>query len=134
MPGARAGISHFVDQQPDPGGGGVAEARILNVRPPYANFTARHWVPSIGRAKRSTMAAALRSSTRLSSAPSSATCARTGVGLARPRRRLRLPVCAAMPPTSSTAPWKAMPVLAFLHAPHRADQEVVRDRVMANEK
>src|SRR2546426_12668652 len=39
-PGARqAGISHFVDQQlPLPAEETLLEARILNVRPPYANF------------------------------------------------------------------------------------------------
>ena len=40
VPGARAaGISHFVDQQLSiPPGEALLEARILNVRPPYANF------------------------------------------------------------------------------------------------
>ena len=36
---AQAGISHFVDQQLSiPHGEALLEARILNVRPPYANF------------------------------------------------------------------------------------------------
>src|SRR5206468_11367930 len=40
VPGARqAGISHFVDQQLSiPAEEALLEARILNVRPPYANF------------------------------------------------------------------------------------------------
>src|SRR5664279_1479318 len=40
VPGAKqAGISHFVDQQLSiPHGQALLEARILNVRPPYANF------------------------------------------------------------------------------------------------
>jgi len=40
VPGAaQAGISHFVDQQLSiPPGESLLEARILNVRPPYANF------------------------------------------------------------------------------------------------
>src|SRR5712691_1873648 len=40
VPGARAaGISHFIDQQLSvPPGEALLEARILNVRPPYANF------------------------------------------------------------------------------------------------
>jgi hypothetical protein len=40
VPGARqAGISHFVDQQISiPAQEALLEARILNVRPPYANF------------------------------------------------------------------------------------------------
>jgi hypothetical protein len=39
-PGARqAGISHFIDQQISiPPEEALLEARILNVRPPYANF------------------------------------------------------------------------------------------------
>ena len=40
VPGARkAGISHFIDQQVSiPAEEALLEARILNVRPPYANF------------------------------------------------------------------------------------------------
>src|SRR5690348_7321506 len=40
VPGARdAGLSHFVDQQiSGPAEEALLEARILNVRPPYANF------------------------------------------------------------------------------------------------
>src|SRR5499426_433706 len=40
VPGStQAGISHFVDQQLSvPPGEALLEARILNVRPPYANF------------------------------------------------------------------------------------------------
>src|ERR1700747_2101293 len=40
VPGARqAGISHFVDQQISiPAEQALLQARILNVRPPYANF------------------------------------------------------------------------------------------------
>ncbi len=40
VPGARqAGIAHFVDQQVSiPAQDALLEARILNVRPPYANF------------------------------------------------------------------------------------------------
>src|ERR1700748_596313 len=40
VPGARAaGISHYIDQQiPIPAEQSLLEARILNVRPPYANF------------------------------------------------------------------------------------------------
>src|SRR5262247_2406640 len=40
VPGARqAGMSHFVDQQISiPAEEALLEARILNVRPPYANF------------------------------------------------------------------------------------------------
>src|SRR3954447_12486502 len=40
VPGARqAGIAHFVDQQLSiPAEEALLEARILNVRPPYANF------------------------------------------------------------------------------------------------
>src|SRR6201998_4476496 len=40
VPGARAaGIAHFIDQQLSvPPGEALLEARVLNVRPPYANF------------------------------------------------------------------------------------------------
>jgi hypothetical protein len=40
VPGAKqAGISHFVDQQLSvPPGEALLEARILNIKPPYANF------------------------------------------------------------------------------------------------
>jgi hypothetical protein len=40
VPGARAaGVAHFIDQQLSvPPGDALLEARILNVRPPYANF------------------------------------------------------------------------------------------------
>jgi hypothetical protein len=40
VPGARAaGVAHFIDQQLSvPPGDALFEARILNVRPPYANF------------------------------------------------------------------------------------------------
>ena len=40
VPGAKqAGISHFIDQQLSiPHGEALLEARILNIRPPYANF------------------------------------------------------------------------------------------------
>jgi hypothetical protein len=40
VPGARAaGVTHFIDQQLSvPPGDALLEARILNVRPPYANF------------------------------------------------------------------------------------------------
>jgi len=40
VPGARsAGVAHFIDQQISvPPGEALIEARILNVRPPYANF------------------------------------------------------------------------------------------------
>ena len=40
VPGARAaGVTHFIDQQLSvPPGEALLEARILNVRPPYANF------------------------------------------------------------------------------------------------
>jgi len=40
VPGARAaGVAHFIDQQLSvPPGEALLEARILNVRPPYANF------------------------------------------------------------------------------------------------
>ena len=40
VPGSKeAGVSHFVDQQLSvPPGEALLEARILNVRPPYANF------------------------------------------------------------------------------------------------
>jgi hypothetical protein len=40
VPGARAaGVAHFIDQQLSvPAGEALLEARILNVRPPYANF------------------------------------------------------------------------------------------------
>ncbi|HSP49792.1 MAG TPA: gluconate 2-dehydrogenase subunit 3 family protein [Pseudolabrys sp.] len=40
VPGSKqAGISHFVDQQLSvPPGEALLEARILNIRPPYANF------------------------------------------------------------------------------------------------
>ena len=40
VPGARAaGVAHFIDQQLSvPPGEALLEARVLNVRPPYANF------------------------------------------------------------------------------------------------
>jgi len=40
VPGARAaGVAHFIDQQLSvPAGEALLEARILNVRPPFANF------------------------------------------------------------------------------------------------
>lgn len=53
-PGARqAGISHFVDQQISiPAEEALLEARILNVRPPYANF----YRAALGTVDRSTQA------------------------------------------------------------------------------
>ena len=54
VPGARAaGISHFVDQQISiPAEEALLEARILNVRPPYANFY-RAALGAVDRASRS---------------------------------------------------------------------------------
>jgi hypothetical protein len=54
VPGARAaGISHFVDQQISiPAEDALLEARILNVRPPYANFY-RAAIGAVDRASRS---------------------------------------------------------------------------------
>jgi Gluconate 2-dehydrogenase subunit 3 len=51
VPGARdAGVSHFVDQQISiPAEEALLEARILNVRPPYANFY-RAALAAVGRA------------------------------------------------------------------------------------
>src|SRR5439155_3859126 len=51
VPGARqGGISHFVDQQLSiPPEEALLEARILNVRPPYANFY-RAALGAVGRA------------------------------------------------------------------------------------
>lgn len=53
VPGARdAGVAHFVDQQLSvPPGEALLEARILNVRPPYANFY-RAAIGAIDRASR----------------------------------------------------------------------------------
>src|SRR5258707_13224731 len=54
VPGARqAGISHFIDQQISiPPEEALLEARIFNVRPPYANFY-RAAIGGIDRASRS---------------------------------------------------------------------------------
>src|SRR3989454_924255 len=51
VPGARAaGVAHFIDQQLSvPAEEALLEARILNVRPPYANFY-RAAIGAIGRA------------------------------------------------------------------------------------
>ena len=56
VPGARAaGIAHFVDQQLSvPPEEALLEARILNVKPPYANFY-RAAIGAIDRAERCTI-------------------------------------------------------------------------------
>jgi hypothetical protein len=52
VPGARqAGLSHFIDQQISiPPEEALLEARILNVRPPYANSIVRRSALSMARA------------------------------------------------------------------------------------
>jgi hypothetical protein len=69
VPGSKqAGISHFVDQQLSvPPGEALLEARILNVRPPYANFSE----PWIRRARRTTATVALPNSKTMNGPPSS---------------------------------------------------------------
>ena len=54
VPGARqAGISHFVDQQISiPAEEALLQARILNVRPPYANFYRAALAAVIGASER----------------------------------------------------------------------------------
>ena len=72
VPGARqAGIAHFIDHQiAVPAGEALLQARIMNVRPPFAPPTATPSAPSTGRARRCT-AASSRSSQPSSSASSS---------------------------------------------------------------
>ncbi len=67
VPGARdAGISHFIDQQLSvPAEEALLEARILNVRPPYANFY-KAAIGAIGKA------AAAQSDQRFASLPADA--------------------------------------------------------------
>ena len=74
VPGSKqAGISYFVDQQLSvPPGEALLEARILNVRPPYANFyRAALGAPWIRQARRITATAALPNSKTTSDPPSS---------------------------------------------------------------
>jgi hypothetical protein len=56
VPGAKAGgIANFVDQQiSGPADEALLQARILNVRPPYAISIARRCAPSTAQATRST--------------------------------------------------------------------------------
>src|SRR6058998_4423262 len=65
VPGARAaGISHFIDQQLSvPPEEALLEARILNVRPPYANF----YRAAIGAIDRASQAQSGRRFARLAS-------------------------------------------------------------------
>lgn len=73
VPGAKdAGIVHFVDQQisiaPQEA---LLEARIMNVKPPFANFYRARSVRSMARVQRAMAAAILRSSPATSSTSSS---------------------------------------------------------------
>ena len=77
VPGAAAaGISHFVDQQLSiPPEEALLEARILNIRPPYAISTARRSARSTAPATRTTTTGLLQISARMSGAISSIRCA-----------------------------------------------------------
>src|SRR5215475_8470730 len=93
---------------------------------------ARRWARSIAPARRSITAGRLRSSAQPSSAASSTICARTRSRAGRGRAdRSSTWCCAAMPSTSSTAPWRAMPASAFLTCPTSLRP---RGGDMANEK
>src|SRR5262245_7821420 len=94
--------------------------------------TARRSVRSIAPASRSTMAALSRSSRRRSSAASPAACASTRAKAGKgPADHSSIWCCAAMPSTSSTAPWKAMPASA---SPTCPTSRRPRGGDMANEK
>src|SRR5947208_2000805 len=116
VPGARqAGISHFVDQQLSiPAEQALLEARILNVRPPFADFY-RTALGAIDRASQArAMAGASRSSMRASGASSWMPCVRTRSTAGRVRPGGSSTSCSAtMPSMWSTEPWMAMPPLAF---------------------
>src|SRR5215831_6283979 len=110
VPGARAaGVAHFIDQQLSvPPGEALLEARILNVRPPYAAFIARQSAPSIRRVRRSTAAVISRSSIRASGTTLSTRCDRTSCRTGKgPADRWFIWYCAATLSTSSTGPSKA---------------------------
>ena len=123
VPGARqAGISHFVDQQISiPAEEALLEARILNVRPPYANF----YRAALGAVDRASQALNNgRPFAELNEAEQ-----RNFVdnmrqnkveGWQGPPDRSSTWCCAAMPSTSSTAPWTATPPSAFPTWPHIA--------------
>ena len=116
VPGARAaGIAHFVDQQLSvPPGEALLEARILNVRPPYANFyrAALGAIDGASQARnggRKLRAAQRRRAARLHRPDAPEQDRR----LAGPGRASSISCCAATPSTSSTAPWTATPRSAF---------------------
>ena len=79
MPGARkAGIAHFIDHQISvPAEEALLQARIFNVRPPFANFY-RAAIGAVDRGSEKVTRPQIRAARRRpSSAISSATCART---------------------------------------------------------
>ena len=116
VPGARAsGVAHFIDQQLSvPAEEALLEARILNVRPPYARFY-RSAIAAVDNASQALNgAASSRSSVRASSAISSTLCAKTRSKAGRaPADRSSTCCCAATRSMSSTERWKATKPSAF---------------------
>ena len=111
VPGARAaGVAHFIDQQLSvPAGEALLEARILNVRPPFANF----YRAAIGTVDAvSTTLNDGRRFAQLDPAEQhefAMRCARTSSRTGKARAdRWSIWSCAAMRSTSSTEPSKAM--------------------------
>jgi Gluconate 2-dehydrogenase subunit 3 len=117
VPGARAaGIAYFIDQQLSvPPQEALLEARILNVRPPYANFY-RAALGAVDNASQSLNGS--RKFAQLSPAEQ-----HDFVDAMRQNKiqgwqvlvgRSSTSCCAAMPSTSSTERWKATKPSAFL--------------------
>ena len=130
VPGARrAGIAHFVDQQISmPAEEALLEARILNVRPPYANFYRAAIGADRTRPASLTMAAgALRSSAAPEQRDFVGRCGRTRstAGRARPAAS-SISCCAsdAVDVVYGTVDGYAG-ARHPLHGAHRADREVV---------
>ena len=129
VPGARqAGIAHFVDQQISiPADEALLEARILNVRPPYANFY------------RAALAAVDRASQALNNGRDFAQLGESRAAqsrrqhapeqdrrLAGPGWTIRLPAAAQRCGRCRLRHHgRLCRPRHSLHAPHRADQEVV---------
>ena len=136
VPGAKdAGVVNFVDQQLSiPAEQALLEARIMNVRPPYANFY-RSALGAIEGASQAKFSKAFTALTRgraarlhRSHAPEQARRLE-GAGLA-----FRLfPACAPTRSTSSTAPWMATPISAcpISRISHR--RRAGEERIMATQ-
>ena len=116
VPGAStAGIAHFIDQQIScPPEEALLQARIFNVKPPFANFY-RAAVKAHRRRQRQDLRPQVRDAVGRRQArvrQPDARRTRPPAGRARPVRSSTT-CCAATPSTSSIRPWRATRRLAF---------------------